>query len=400
MDVFVARQPIFDKELQVFAYELLYRLGTKNEFGEQDGDKATYEVIANSFLLIGTQNLTVGKRAFINFTHNLIMNHTPLLLPREQIAVEILESVTPCEELIEVCRQLKAEGYMLVLDDFVFREEYLPLIDLADIVKVDFLATDLETRQCLVQTFRSKKTKFLAEKLENRGSYEQAVQMGYDYFQGNFFAVPDILTGKEVPGYKINYLRMLQEVHRPDATFEDLEEIVKRDVSLSFKLLTYINSAAMGMRYQIKSIKQALVMLGFEELQKWISIAALKSMGEDRPNEVFISSLVRARFGELVAQKMNSPNSSDIFLIGMLSHIDVFINRDISEVIGDLPISDEIKKVLSGEPGQFSQIFDLVVSYEKGDWNVVEELAREMKVCHSLLPELFLEAVRWTMAYS
>lgn len=400
MDVFVARQPIFDKKLQVVAYELLYRLSMENKFGGHDGDQATSEVIANSFLLIGTQNLTVGKRAFINFTYNLIMNHTPLLLPREQIAIEILESVTPCEELIEVCRQLKADGYMLVLDDFVFREEFLPLIELADIVKVDFLSTPVESRFGLVRKFRSERTKFLAEKLEDRASYEQALLMGYDYFQGNFFAVPDILTGKEVPGYKANYIRMLQEVHRLDATFEDLEEIVKRDISLSFKLLTYINSAALGMRCSINSIKQALVMLGFDELKKWISIVALKSLGDDRPNEVFISSLVRARFGELVAEKKNSTYSSDIFLMGMLSRIDVFINRDISDVIGDLPISEEIKKVLSGEPGQFTLIFDLVVSYEKGDWNRVEELAGEMGICHSILPELFLEAVKWTLTYS
>ncbi|HEX3031629.1 MAG TPA: HDOD domain-containing protein [Bacillota bacterium] len=400
MEVFVARQPIFDKKLQVFAYELLYRIGMENHFSEHDGDRATSEVIANSFLLIGTQNLTVGKRAFINFTHNLIMNQTPMLLPREQIAVEILESVTPCQELIHVCRQLKDEGYMLVLDDFVFREEFLPLIELADIVKVDFLSTPVETRQNLIRNFRSEKTKFLAEKLENRGSYELALEMGYDYFQGNFFAVPDIMTGKEVPGYKINYLRMLREVHRPEVTFEVLENIVKRDISLSFKLLTYINSAAFGVRCKIKSLKQALVMLGFDELKKWISIAALKSLGEDRPNEVFISSLVRARFGELVAEKMNSPHSSDIFLMGMLSRIDVFINREISEVVEDLPISDEIKKVLSGQQGEFSQIFQLVVTYEQGEWDRVEELARDLRLCHGLLPELFLDAVKWTVSYS
>ncbi len=398
MNVFVARQPIFNRKLEVCAYEILYRLeGTSNVYANPDGDQATSEVIANSFLLIGIEALTGGKRAFINFTRNLLVAETATLLPKELVAVEILETIEPDHAVVEVCRKLKKLGYWLVLDDFVFDPKFDPLIDLADIIKVDFISTPYPERANLIKRVGEEKTIYLAEKIETREDFEQAVSLGYTYFQGYFFSKPVIMSGRDVTGYKLNYLQVLQEVSRPETDFDQIEMIIKRDVSLSYKLLIYINSASYGFKTKISSIKQALVLLGINEVKKWVSLISLRGLGKDKPNEIMTASIVRARFGELLAVKMGRREyCSDLFMLGMFSMLDALMDRPLSEVLADLPINDEIKQVLLGQESRYSNIFRMIISYEKGNWEDFSQYAESYQLNVVDVPQLFLEAIMWT----
>ena len=304
MDVFVARQPIFDRRLNVYAYELLFRVGRENVFVDTDGDIATSSVITDSFLVIGLESLTRGRKAFINFTKNLLMDETATILPKDLLVIEILEDVMPSKGIITACKKLKDSGYVLALDDFVFEPKFTPLIKLADIIKVDFKLSGEEERRLLIQKFSSTKIKFLAEKVETQKEYEQAKEMGFSYFQGYFFSKPVIISSKDIPGNKINYLNILHEINLPEVDFNRIEGIVKHDVSVSYKLLRFINSAFFSFDAEVKSIKQALVLLGINEFRKWMSLIILKGMSEDKPKELLVISISRARFCELIAENV------------------------------------------------------------------------------------------------
>lgn len=400
MKVFVARQPIFDKKQKVFGYELLYRIGYDNYYDRLDGDRATADVIANSFLLIGIEALTGGKRAFINFSQNLLKSEVAINLPKELVAIEILEDVQVNPEVIDACSKLKKLGYMLVLDDFVFNPDFSPLIEMADIIKVDFLQTPYEDRLELARWFGSKKVTLLAEKVETREVFEEALEMGYSYFQGYFFSKPVILTGQDISVYKMNYLQALSEINRPVPDFSRIEGVIKRDVSLSYKLLKYINSAAYGFRTRISSIKHALVMLGTKEVKKWISLIALRGMLDDKPGEIMTSSIIRAKFGELLAPMIGfGEQSAEIFLMGMFSMIDAIVDRPMSEVVVDLPISDEIKKALLGEENSYRDVYDLILSYEKGDWSEFSRLVGKFRLSEMEVPKLYLDSLEWANGY-
>lgn len=397
MDVFVARQPIFDRKKNVAAYELLFRSGTENAYDTSlDGDRSTSNVITNSLLIIGLDNLTSGKKAFVNFTRNLLVQGVPSMLPKDALAVEILETVEPEPDVVQACRELKAAGYQLVLDDFVFQERYQPLVELADIIKVDFMATDRAQRAELVRRCRSESVRFLAEKVETQEAFQEALDAGYELFQGYFFSKPLIVSGRDIPSSKISYLRVLNEVNKPDADFERLEEIIKRDVSLTYKLLRFINSAYFRFSVKVESIKHALILLGTKEIKKWVSVVALSSMGFDKPQELLNLSLVRARFCETVAVKTGlEKRSADLFLTGLFSLIDALVDRPMHTVLTDLPIADDVKQALLGRDNPLRDVFGLVLSYERAEWTRTSVYANKLRVNEKELPELFLDSINW-----
>jgi len=397
IEVHVARQPIFDVSLNVFGYELLFRNNVMNSYDGLDGDQATYDVIANSFLIIGIETLTNGKKAFINFTTNSLKSNVPAMLPRELVAVEVLEDVIPDEEIINACKNLKKKGYLLVLDDFVFKPEYMPLIELTDIIKVDFRMTPRKERQEMIQRLSGYSIKFLAEKVETQEEFQDALEMGYSYFQGYFFCKPSILSSKNLPGYKTNYFHILQEINQPELEFKQIEAIIRRDVSLSYQLLKFINSSVFGFKGTISSLQQALVLLGQKELMKWISLIALKNIANDKPGELILESLIRARFAEKLAMsKMLKQQAPDAFLMGMLSHIDVLLDRSLHEVLDEISLTEEIKHaLLETEHNLFSLLYKLIRSYERGDWKAYSGYVVEMGIDEREVMESYRESLVW-----
>lgn len=381
-DIHVARQPIFDCNQDVFGYELLFRSNVVNAYDGIDGDHATHSVISNSFLLLGIESITDGKKAFINFTANSLKNNIPAILPKELLAVEILEDVAPDEEIINACKNLKEAGYLIVLDDFMYTKEYMPLIRLADIIKVDFLATPRQERLEVVKRLKNYPIKFLAEKVESQEEFKEALRMGYSYFQGYFFSKPIIMSGKNLPEYKANHLQILQELNRPELEFRQIEEIIKKDVSLSYKLLKFINSPLFGLRSNIESLRQALTLLGTKELIKWLSLITLKGIASDKPGELILESLIRARFCEMLAAGiMPKQYQSNAFLMGMFSYIDVLLDRSLQDILAEIPLADEIKNaLLEKEHNQFYYLYKLIQNYEKGDWETCFDYAKQLKI--------------------
>lgn len=396
--IFVARQPIFDREKNIYGYELLFRHGLENFFDSSlfDHDYASSKVILDSYLLFDLKDLTRGKRAFLNLTEKVLLHEGVLALSPDDIIVELLETVEPTPQVVEACKRLKDKGYTLALDDFEYDPRFQPLIELADIIKVDFLATVGEDRQNVINQSNDESIKFLAEKVENNEEYTQSLDMGYSYFQGYYFSKPTIVSGKDVPSYKVNLLQILKELQQPVIKIPRLELIIARDVSLSYKLLKFINSAAFGFVNDIRSIKHALNLLGILEFKKWMSLVLLSQMGSDKPNELLINSLIRAKFCELTADKIGQKsNAQDFFLMGLLSLIDAFLDRPIASILDELPISGDIKDAIQGADTTLGLVLQLIMNYEQSRWNTVSELAQSLNTEEHGVLENYFTSIKW-----
>lgn len=393
-DRFVARQPIFDQHLKVFGYELLFRSSTENFCPAGDWDKASSSVI-DSFLM-GLNALTEGRRAFINFTHESLLNGFASLLPKENVVIEILESVKPEPEILAACEKLKGLGYAIALDDVISLEERGPLLKLANFIKVDFAGVTWREKGRIAKELRGTGVQALAEKVETAADFQQAMDMGYGLFQGFFFRKPQIFSARDIPAFRPNYLRILQAVHRPELSYTELEGILKREVSLSYRLLRYLNSPACGLRHEITSLRHALSMLGENEIRRWVSLVVVAGIGTEKQAEIISISIIRARFCELVAEKLaRQVGPTDCFLIGLLSLLDVILARPMSAILSELSISSKIKTALLGGENLLAPIYRSVLAYEKGDWKLLSEEANLMRVNESSFPDLYLEAVRW-----
>lgn len=395
--VYVARQPIFTRTQKVFAYELLFRNDFSNVYTALDGDQATTKVINNSFLIFGIETLTAGKRAFINFTANSLINDIPSLLPQELVAVEILEDVFPDADIVSACKKLKSKGYLIVLDDFIFQPVYEPFIKLADIIKVDFLSTSHQERLDLIERCKQYPIKFLAEKVETHEEFQVALEEGFSYFQGYFFCKPVMMFSKTLPEYKMNHLQILQEINKPELEFNTIESIIKRDVSLSYKLLKFINSPLFGFRNRISSLRQALTLLGQREVAKWISIIALKNVADDKPGELILSSLIRARFAESLASgKVLQQKINNAFLMGMFSHIDALLDRPLQEILEEISLDEEIKHaLLETRNNRLFLLYKLIKSYEEADWEAHSLYVREIGIKEKDVLQAYRESLSW-----
>ncbi|MBI3329617.1 MAG: HDOD domain-containing protein [Nitrospinae bacterium] len=396
MDTFIARQPIFDRQQKVYAYELLFRSSLENVFDFSDPDKASSKVISNGLFLFGMESITGGKKAFINVTRDVLMKEYVTLLPKGLTVVEILETVEPESEVIEACKKLKQAGYLIALDDFVYEERFKPLVEMADIIKVDFLATGEAERRNLVQRFGPQGIHFLAEKVETREVFQEALEIGYAYFQGYFFSKPVILSRKDIPGFKFHYLEILREVNRPELDFGQLEDIIKREISLSYKLLRYINSAVFAWASKIDSIKRALVLLGEREVKKWVSLIALVSMGNDKPEELLVQAIIRAKFCESLAPVVAlARRAQELFLMGMFSLIDAIVDQPLADLLRGIPLATDVTAALLGEENRLRHIYECAMAYEHGDWEKFSEWAAGLGMDQAGTPRLYLEAVKW-----
>ncbi|MGQ9728241.1 MAG: EAL and HDOD domain-containing protein [Candidatus Fervidibacter sp.] len=397
MKIFVARQPLFDRLKRVVAYELLFRSGTKNFFSANDGDYASLSVLSSVIHVFGLASLTGGKPAFINFTRELLVGRLAYVLSPKQLVIEILETVEPDEEVIKACQELRQSGYRIALDDFTLRPGYERLLSVADIVKVDFSQTKGDERKQLSQTLARSKILLLAEKVETPEDFEEAVRLGYHYFQGVFFCKPEVIPGNEVPSHKLAYLRLMVELNRPDIDFGYLESVLRSDISLSYKLLRYINSAAIGLRYPVTSLRQAIVLLGEQNLRRWILLVLTTSLLEDKPQELCLLGMIRGRFCELICQKLGWQTLGvDPFLVGFLSILDALLDRPLPELLEELPIAPEIRDALLGKPNLFGSVYKIVTAYERAEWDKVTELVRKVNLPEEELPLLYIESVVWS----
>jgi len=399
----IARQPIFDVNLRIYGYELLFRNNTAvhsaadNFCPSLDPDMATSSVLANSIFLIGMEKLTHGKLAFVNFSRRMLISDVMTFLPNREIAIEVLETVEPDALSLAACEKLKAAGYKIVLDDFEYYPKLDPLIAIADIIKVDFLASSPSYCEAITKQFRQHKNLiFLAEKVETHAQYRQAVAWGYTLFQGYFFCRPLVLNIHDIQGNKLVYFQLLKELNNPKVGFKQLEIIIQQDPSLSYKIFKYINSASFGFKTKIHSIKQAVTMLGNEKLVKFVTLVLLKGLGEDKPTELVTISIIRGRFAELIAETIGlKDQTSDAFLIGMFSLMDALLDRPMEKILAELPLSDNITTALLRQSSKLTSVLETVIAYEQGNWDKYEIYRQAIKINSETAKRLYLEAVAW-----
>ena len=373
-EAFIGRQAILDQQKKVYAYEILFRSGLKNAFDPNlDGNVATQSVMVNAMLDFGMNKLVSDKRAFINFTEQNLLNRAPKLLPSENVVVEILETVQPTPEILQVVQELKEAGYKIALDDFVLMPGYEPLINMADIIKVDFrITTDPEERKNLREIL-PKHVRLLAEKIETEEEFQQALDFGYVLFQGYFFCKPAVLRQKRLTSNALSKMRLLREINRQNIDFSSITGVISSDTNLVHKLLTYINSAGVGLNNHVSNLKQATVLLGASGVRRWVTLVSLQTFSEDKPPELFTLSLLRAKFCEIIAGELKRPGltSDTAFLLGMFSLLDVLLSLPMDDVLKEVSLSDELSDALRGKDNDLRRLLDLVVAYEKGDWETV-----------------------------
>lgn len=396
MDVFLARQPIFDARENVTAYEILYRTGFTNVYTGTDGEEASTKVLYNVFHGFGIDNLTKGRPVFINFTENLICDEMATLFPQDLLVVEILEDIIPHYILIEKTKNLKDMGYKIALDDFVYRKEYEDLLDIVDIVKIDFLSTPKENIELLSKYLIYREITILAEKIESREEFQYAKSLGFSLFQGYFFSKPEIVAGKSLTSLRSNYLQLLAEVNKEEISFDKIANIISRDLSLTYNLLKLVNSAAMGFRHKIQSVKHGIVALGQRQMKKWVYLVLINTVAENETEELTKLSLIRARFIELIALRTNYRNDSEeLFLMGLLSLLDAILQRPKEEILEEIQSSSRVRQALINEEGKFGILYKLIISYEKGQWDEFMEYTKELKIDANIISEAYMEAILW-----
>jgi c-di-GMP-related signal transduction protein len=365
---FIARQPIFDTRLNVYAYELLFRGGPQNYF--QPSPNASSSVIADSFTLFDLQHLTGNARAFVNVDELALRLGAAKLLPPDRIVVEILETVNPTGELVALCRELRSAGYILALDDFIDQPKLAPLVELVQFLKVDFQLLDASGRERVAKKYLNGKRALLAEKVETEQELSEARHLGYSYFQGYFFCKPSMIETREIPGDKLLQLQLLTAVAAPELDYSIIEQLLKHEPSLLYRLLRYLNSPLLGLRSEVHSVRHALSLLGEQEFRRWVSIFAVVAMSSGKPPELVRTALTRAYFCEEFSTSVGlGDKKSSLFLMGLLSVTDALLNKPIAEVLQSLPVAQEVKTALIGGENRFHDVYELLLALEHADWS-------------------------------
>lgn len=396
MDIFVARQPIFDRRRNVVGYELLFRSGMQNAFGQNDPNQASIKMMDTTLLGFGLDSLVGDKKAYFNASREVLVKEHWAVLPPGKAVVEVLETITPDQEVAQACASIKRAGYQLALDDFVFRPEYELLLPYTDLVKVDFLITKGEERAGLARRFASRGITMLAEKVETHEDFQAGLDAGYELFQGYFFCKPEMVAGKDIPASKTNLLRLMQEINRPDLDFDRLEELIKSEVTLSVRLLRYLHSAGFGWKHDVDTIGQALRVLGERSAKKWASLVVLTLIGEDKPAELVTTTLVRAQLCEQLGAEASLPErQADLFLVGLLSTLDAMLDRPMDQVLEQMSVSPGVREALLKGDNLLSDTLQLAISYDRGDWHRVRALAPRISYPEPSMPEAYRHAVEW-----
>jgi len=382
-----------DREQNTYGYELLFRSGPENFFLCNDADRATCNTIDFS-LLFGSAALTGRHPAFINCTRNVLLNDVITLLPRDRIVIEVLENVVADEQTIAACDRLRRAGYVIALDDYVPTPDTLRLLPFADMVKVDFLATDSARQAAIAADMRRRGIKLLAEKVETIDHFQFAMRLGYHYFQGYFFCKPQTITMIDLPCSKLTYINVLNIASRDIYEVEELERAILQEPSLCYRLLRYLNSAAFGL-FPVRSIRHALALLGRREIRKWVSIVVAISVSYDRPAEMILSALSRARTCETLAT-LTGEDTSGAFMVGLLSLMDAILDRPMEMLISQLPLAAECKDALRGSRSSLGRLLHLAICCERGAWSEISQTAAASTMAEDAIVDAYREACRWS----
>ncbi len=346
MNVYVARQPIFDKHRNIVAYELLYRNSQSNRYDHTvDGNVATSKVISNAINTFGLDKITGNKPAYINFTRELLLNDYALMLNPESVVIELLEDIMIDRPIINKLKYLRNLGYTLAIDDYDGTKDYSSIMEYVDIIKVDFKSTTPQKRVQFAKMLLPLGKKLLAEKIETNGDFALSATTGYNMFQGYFFAEPIVLSKRPIDFSYTSCSKIMDETASSNPSFDKIAEIIQMDVAMTYKLFKQINSLPFYRRHEIKDIKTALLCLGLSGIRKWIALMLLSSNGHNNNDQSIKAALARAEFCESLVDRHHLPFiPSESFVAGMFSLIDAVVGDELDEIVEDMPLSYEVKK--------------------------------------------------------
>ncbi|MDP5130225.1 MAG: EAL domain-containing protein [Paraglaciecola sp.] len=393
---YVARQAILDDKKELYAYELLFREGEQNFFPNICPDEATSKILTNNHLDMGLDEITGGKLAFINFHQDTLEYRFPTSLDQKLVVIEVVETVNLSEKLIQACINIKEMGYKLALDDFAFDPNWDVLLPYADIVKVDIVECDQQLMRSNIEKLKLANIKLVAEKIETHEEFEEYKALGFDYFQGYFFARPEIVKQKRIPTSQLALLDLISVSAATDFNLGRVNDIIERDVSLSYKLLRFINNPLINKSNSISSLRHALNYMGEIEVKKFIALVALANLGDSKTIELLHMSLVRAKFCELIGQAMKlAKNPPTGFLLGLFSLLDAILDSSMRSVVEKLPLGDELKAALCGEKNELQGYLNLIRAYEVGHWQNVARYSKELDIHLAMTQSFYNEAIKW-----
>lgn len=398
MDLFFARQPIFDREDRVVGYELLYRPRADSEHaGVGNVAAMASQVIVSSVLDAGVEKVTNGTPAWVNVPRELLVSGALEALDPRQVVIEVLESVEPDDEVVAACRRLTDAGYRLALDDVVFRPGLEPLLRVAHMVKVDVLTYSPAELRELVSRLRQYDVRLVAEKVETRLARDICRQVGFDYFQGYFFCRPQSYAKRSLPMNWLSVLRLLNMVQDLDVSDSEIEEAFRTDLPLTYKLLRMVNSAGVGGR-GIESVGQALRLLGRGAVYRWLALLMVSQACTNGglQYELLRHTLVRARLCELLAERTGGPVGADAaFLAGLLSTLDALLGVSMEQALEGIALSTPLRDALLGRTGPIAGMLELAAAYQQADWNLVERSCRDCGLDTSVVAGFYLDALVW-----
>lgn len=390
----LARQPIFDRKMQVVAYELLYRASDINQASFEDGDRASSQVILHTYSNLSIAAVVGRHQAYINFTRNLLRSPPPF--ERNQLVIEVLENQQIDAQMLDSLKTLKQQGYTIALDDFVLSPDTCRLLPYADIVKLDVLALDQRQLYEHISYLKPLKKILLAEKVETYESLEFCKSVGFELFQGYFLARPKIIKGRQVSESKQAVLQLLSILHDPDVSIAQVDRLISQDPTLSYKLLKLVNSAAFALPRSINSLRQAITLLGLNIIRNWVNLLAMANLG-DKPLELSIAAMTRARMCEVIAQQSNQEARSDsYFTVGLLSTLDAFMDMPMELLLANISLSPELTAALLKHSGDEGAVLQIVEHYERGQWDQIDwAYLAERRITPGQLSHIYLDALGW-----
>ncbi|QOL24761.1 HDOD domain-containing protein [Thalassotalea sp. LPB0316] len=404
MQLYLARQAILGRKQNLVAYELLFRDGPENSFPNIDPHVATSKLINRTHFNKGLSHISGGKRALINFSEVSLLKRLPLLLPKDEIIIEILEDVTPSDAVYQACVEMYRQGYVFALDDFVYRSEWRRFLQLVKVVKFDLMHTPLNTIGPIVNALRKKtKIKLLAEKVETQEVYQQAMAMGFHFFQGYFFTKPEMKTVHENETNQHLLVLILQEAIAKDLNHKRIQNLLEQDSALVYRLLCFVNSGGFPLKTRISSVKQAMAYLGDIQLRRLLSLFATAVLASEKTVELTKMCVVRAKYCEAVCSKVAPGQKESGFLTGMFSLLDAVLESPMEQVLERLPMSDDIEQVLLDTDDKLQTPIAMALRsirhIEQGHWHFTELEAKKMNVSSEFLHRCYQDAVSWAENY-
>lgn len=389
-EIFLARQPIIDSHLSVMGYEILFDDKNTDDHNDIDADTSS-EGLLNSLIDIGLKEIIGDSQAFIPISGEHVLGKRPIPTELEHVSMQILDGVVATDVLIKTIKELKHnKHYSVALSEFHYDDSKKELVELVDYVKLNISKLNDQVLEEQIRQLKNFDVKIIADQIETQEDFERCKEMGCDYFQGFFLYTPRIIKGQRTPSSRLAILHLLNELQDPEISFDALEKLIEKDVALSYRILHYINSAFYNLSKPVETLKQATKMLGLKNIKIWVTIIA-QSKFDDKPYELMITSLIRGKMCEIIAERLNI-NHESVFIIGLFSTLDALLDKPMDEILDSLPMTDEVNNALLQHDGPLGQLLAWVIAYEKGQWDIVEK----SDLGGQAWKTAYLDSIQWT----